>query len=36
MSKKSTRRDSLVNQSTCGGSKKAGLAPSATTFMMGV
>lgn len=36
MSKKVTRRASITNQSTCGGPKKAGLAPRSTNFMMGV
>jgi hypothetical protein len=35
-SKKVTMRSSIANRPTCGGSKKAGLAPRSTNFMMGV
>jgi len=34
--KKFSHRDSIVNQPTCGGNIKAGLAPRATNFMLGV
>lgn len=36
MSKKVSHKDSISNQDTCGGPKKAGLAPRSTNFMMGV
>ena len=35
MSKKVSHRSSMINRSTCGGMKKAGLAPRSTAFMMG-
>ena len=36
MSRKVTMRSSMTNRPTCGGPKKAGLAPRGTNFMMGV
>ncbi len=36
MSKKVSHKASITNQPTCGGSRKAGLAPRSTNFMMGV
>ena len=36
MSRNVMMKASIMNRPTCGGSKKAGLAPSATSFMMGV
>ncbi len=36
MSRKVTMRDSMTNRPTCGGPRKAGLAPRGTNFMMGV
>ena len=36
MSKKVSLKASITNRPTCGGSKKAGLAPRSTNFMMGV
>ena len=36
MSRKVTMKSSMVNRPTCGGPRKAGLAPRSTNFMMGV
>ena len=36
MSKKVSLKASITNRPTCGGSKKAGLAPRSTNSMMGV
>ena len=36
MSKKVSHRASITNRPTCGGPRKAGLAPRSTNFMMGV
>ena len=36
MSRKVTMRSSMTSRPTCGGPRKAGLAPRGTNFMMGV
>jgi len=36
ISRKVTMRSSMTNRPTCGGPRKAGLAPRGTNFMMGV